>query len=273
MNFITQSFLKDIKKYLLGELCGHLVKYSWVDGNLLPPTKAMKAGIWFEFCLTGSLPKDGKIPVPEYMANGKEMMEPYRKAKHAADYIKGVMTSMGLVIIESGIKKTWGRFQGTIDIIAEASKDLVLGEIEIKKGERIVIDLKYSGLLDDWKSKHGWMWSDLQKEYHRIQAIHYSMVSKMRFFYWVTDSSHNEKDDSKQIMDPPFKIFHTPVSEFMIEQHIIEANELNAKFEFHKEIGFSPRPVFSECNKCILRSTCLDRALLPSVEIIDLNID
>ena len=83
---ITQSFFKSFRKYLDGSLCGHIIKHCWVDGKLLPASKAMKVGIWFEYCLSKALPKDGQIPQPEMMKSGKDMMEPYRKA---SNWIRG----------------------------------------------------------------------------------------------------------------------------------------------------------------------------------------
>lgn len=270
---LTQSFLKSMLKYLYGDLCGHIMQHCFVLGKLLPPTKAMKVGIYFEFCLTGALPKDGQVPQPQWMKDGKDFMEPYRKARSDAKYIKGILDSMGLKFVHFGHKLINGPYSGTVDIICEATRDLVLGGFEIKKGEQIVIDVKYSGLLEDYRSEMGWQFTDKQKEYHKIQAIHYHIITGLRFFYLVVDSSHKEKDDDGISIPPPFKFFHTPISEIMIKEHEEKLNSAFDKFRFHRDIGFTPRPIFSECNKCALREGCKDRALLPSVEVIDLNVD
>lgn len=270
---ISQSFLKAWRKYIHGDLCGHIIHHCYILGKYLPPTKVMKVGIYFEFCLTGALPKDGKIPAPEWMKSGKDLMEPYRKARNDAKYIKEMIQLMGLKIISFGHNARKGRFTGTIDLIVEATRDIVLGGFEIKAGEQIIIDLKYSGLLEDYRSEMGWQFTDKQKEYHKVQAIHYHMIEGKRFFYWVVDSGHKEKDDNDKIIPPPFQIFHTPIDKFMVEQHKLQAYADEEKFNIHKEVGFTPRPVFEDCVDCPIREGCKDKAILPSVKVIDLNIE
>jgi len=222
------------KRYLAGELCGHLITHCWVNGHLLPSSKAMKVGSFFEFCLSGALPKDGQIPVPDMMADGKKMKEPYRKASNDAKYVKKLLSDMGLKIIQISHKLTRGRFEGTVDLVCVAERDIVSADgFVIKAGQWVIVDLKYSGLIDDNWNDMGWVFKDKQKEYHKIQAIQYHYISKnLPFLFLVTDSSHKEKDDDEVPILPNVELFHTPVTEAMVEAHIIEANELEEKFEF-----------------------------------------
>lgn len=270
---ITQSFLKDFKSYLAGELCGNLVHHCWILGKLLPPSAAMHVGTYFEFCLTGAMPKEGKVPMPKYNKDGT-MASAYRKAKNDAAYVKAVMKEMGLKIISVGAKLAHGRFEGTLDIIAEATRELVIDNVTINAGEQIIIDMKYSGLLEDKWSIHGWAMTDYQKAYKKIQAVHYHMIGKkMKFFYWVVDSSHAEKDEDGVAQEPAMKVFYIPIDQEMIDQHISEGNYLFEKFEDEKLFGFNPRPVFNKCNKCALREGCADRMRFPNIETVNVNTD
>lgn len=271
---ITQSFIKSVRKYFAGEECGHLVKHQWVDGQLIEPSAAMKVGTFFEFCLTGALPKDGKIPQPEFMASGKDYTVAYRKAKADAAYVKDLIAKKGFEIVKAGIPITKGRYEGTIDILARATKDIQVGDILIKEGEMVVIDLKYSGLLEDRWNDMGWMFTDKQKEHHKTQAVQYHFVSDLKFIYCVTDSSHAERDqETKELITPEVKFFHIPVSQFLVEQHLIEGGDLEEKFNLEKEIGFVARPSFSKCMDCPLKENCADKITVPEIEVIDINVD
>lgn len=64
---ISQSMMKAVRAYLDGGDCGLVIREKYINGRLFgDATKAMKLGTYFEYILTGSLPKDGKVPQPEY---------------------------------------------------------------------------------------------------------------------------------------------------------------------------------------------------------------
>lgn len=68
---ISQSLIKDMHKYLNENYCGNLMKYKHVDKKFLPSTGVLKLGHYFEYVATGQLPKDGQIPIPEYLKSKK----------------------------------------------------------------------------------------------------------------------------------------------------------------------------------------------------------
>lgn len=280
---ISQSFIKDMREYVAGKLCGNLIIAKYLEGRLLDNEEPgqMELGSYFEFLLTGAIPKNGKVPVPQYMkskvkANGgktaglsiDDMEVGYRKAHETSKLVLQMMADMGLKIVEYNRKKTKGRFEGTIDIIAEV--------VEVKNGftwnigDRIVIDMKYSGLVGDTTpgyNKHGWRWSNIQKEYHGTQAKQYHFITGLQFYFWVNQSNQTEGDK------PIIKLFHVPVTEDMIDRHITEGNQLFSKFEFESKIGFVARPEYNRCNECQLRAECKDRHFYPIPEVVDLTIE
>lgn len=283
---ITQSFIKDMRDYFSGSLCGNIVRERWVNDRLLDdPDKepgSMELGAYFEFLLSGAIPKNGRAPVPQYMpskikSNGdttvglgiKDMYADYRKAHKAAELITGYLKDMGLKIVGVSVKRDKGRFTGVLDLVCEV--------VELKHGftwnvgDKIAIDTKYSGLVGDGKhvkNKHGWQWSNIQKEYHGTQAKQYHMISGYPFYFLVTQSNQEEAET------PIVQFFHVPVDEFMIEQHVIEANDLYTKFEFYARItGFEVRPGLNKCRKCPLFKECPDKQMYPIPEVVNLNFD
>lgn len=291
---ISQSFIKDFRDYMSGIECGNIIREKYVNDRLLEDEEpgSMDLGSYFEYILTlrllgkGSLPKNGKVPEPQYMVQPlkdvesgklkkedltvKHMYDDYRKAHANVDYLVNVFHQLGMVVTRAAVKLTKGRFEGTLDLIVQCTKDITFhGGTSWKKGTQIIIDLKYSGLMGEntWKNKHGWVWSKIQKEYHGTQAKQYHYVGNAPFYFLVTQSN-NKAGES-----PTVKLFHVPIDKFMLEQHIKEGNFLYDQFLFYKDAGFKPRPDFNKCNECQLREECKDRQLFPSVELVDLNVE
>lgn len=291
---ITQSFIKDMRDYFAGRECGHIIKAKYVDDRLLEEEEpgAMGRGAYFEWLLTekllgegkGTLPKSGKKPLPQYMASkvkangGKtdgltvaDMYDDYRKVHSTVDLIVQYLKDMGLKVKGAGIKWTRGRYEGTIDLLCECERriDFESGVI-FEIGQEIVIDLKYSGLVTGYVSmsnKHGWDWSDIQKEYHGTQAKQYFYISKGKpFFFFVVQS--NPKTDET----PVVKMFYVPVSKPMIDQHIEEGNILFTKFTTTNEFGFVPRPSLEKCSGCLLKAECSDKQTFPHPKVVDLTL-
>lgn len=271
--------MKDMREYIAGRECGNIVKRIWVDGVLIDnDSESIAAGVYFEYILAGNLPKSGEIPKAEYKISSinakrktqkwanstdeeiiasldiKDMYEPYEKAHNRAIWIRNELVGMGLKIVEVGAKRVKGRFEGGLDLICKATKKIKFSDgFVLKDGHRIIIDLKYSGLLDDKYSKHGWMMSPIQLEYHGTQAKQYHFVGDLPFFFLVCSSGK----------EPEIKFLRMVIDEHDIEMHIAEGNALMAKFEFEKEVGFVARPEFNKCRSCPLYNTCEDRHTFP----------
>lgn len=292
---ISQSFVKDMREYFAGEECGNIIREKYINDRLLEDEEpgSMARGAYFEYRLTeymlgpgkGSLPKNGKIPQPEFMpskikANKNsttglliaDMDSNYRKIENktiklVADYLTG----LGIKIVANAKTYTKGRLVGTIDLVCEATRDIqfsfrIGSGIAWKKGDRFIIDLKYSGLLNDRWNKHGWMWSKIQKEYHGTQAIQYHFITDLPFYFFVVQSNQAEADT------PEVKFFSVPVTEEDISRHLEEGNALMEKFKTTAEFGFVARPALNKCNECPLREECSDRHRFPHPEVVSINV-
>lgn len=260
---ITQSFIKDMREYLEpgSTMCGHIIRHKWIDEKLIEGSASMKLGAYFEYKVSGAIPKDGIVPRPERTATGL-LTAPYKRAEVNAGRVLKYLEDLGIQIIKFNHRLTRGRYAGQIDIIGLCTKNIVFDNgTKLSKGEEIIIDLKYSGLLDDKWSKHGWMWTDDQRKYHGTQAIQYNFVGRRRFFF-LPCSSTNETD---------IKFFEVEVSQQAIERHIIEGNDLYGQLDMINMQGsFEPRPSLSKCIDCPLRSGCTDRHDFPHPILITL---
>lgn len=259
---ITQSFIKDMREYLepVSSLCGHFMRYKWIEGKLLEGSKEMKLGSYVEFKVTGALPKDKREPFPERTQSGK-LTADYERAIENIKRIIMYFESMGFVQIQAGRTLHSGRFSGTIDVIMRATRTIKFDTgVVIKKDEEIIIDMKYSGMINERWNKHGWVWTDEQKKYHGTQAIQYHYIGKRRFFFLVC-SSKNTTD---------LKFFEVDVTDRDTTLHIDEANDLFGHFEIISQKGFEPRPSVSMCTDCILRNGCKDRHDYPHPILITL---
>lgn len=263
---ITQSFLKSFQDYESGEECGNIIKHQFVDEKLIErDSDAMAEGCYFEYKLTGALPKDGKVPEAKQTKTGFAME--YMRAAHNAEVVKKLLFELwGLKLIKVGKKITKGKHEGTIDILVEATKPMNGWMI----GDKFVIDIKYSGLLYDKWEKHGWMWSNIQKSYHGTQAKQYSYITGLPFYFLVVGNKNLLKDGVWQPTD--IKLFSVPIDEHMMQTHVDHSVHLFEKFQLLGADGLEARPSYSKCNKCPLRETCDDRHDWPHPVVVDLTI-
>lgn len=266
---ISQSFIKDMRSYLAGTTCGQVIQFKYVSKDYPDsPTAAMKLGSYFEYILTGALTRDGKVPQPEYMVtplkkNGyntegltvADMYEGYRRAHVNAVKVKEYFKTMKIEILHVGqrVEKD-GKYEGHLDVIA------------LYNGELIIIDIKYSGLIEDKWSEHGWAWIKNpndglhQRKYHGTQAIHYKFLKDgIPYYFLVVDSSNDDGNVLFARID---------VDDFATEQHIIEADELYKKFDFFSKTGFNLYPELKRCSECPLKDSCEYKSTFPKTEVV-----
>ena len=249
---ISQSLIKGYTDYLNGKLCGLLFKAKYIDKSIESiPSEAMKEGIYFEYLATGSLPKSNVVPYPETNKNG-ELKEAYKRVVQAVEFFKKVISHYKIKILKVGYVLSNDEMSGIIDIWADWD------------GEICIIDLKYSGLIDDKWNEIGWETESLpMKDNLMIQGLHYKVLAQdilgiadIPFYYFI----FNSKDSTdmkiiKQSVDPDKFFFHkTAISK--------------VKESLEKEIykGFKPYPSYRSCKDCPMFANCKERAEYPLVE-------
>jgi hypothetical protein len=195
---ISQSFVKEYSKYKQKKSCGLQVKAKYIDGIKFPSSDVMQVGNYFEFMATGCLPRTGEIPAPEmvYKGTAKEKLSTdYERANASAEFFKVVSKELNIEILETGKIISIDNRTGILDIVAKFNNRIC------------VIDLKYSGLLEDKWSEFGWETESLPyKDNLMVQAVHYTILlsevcevdyEDIDFYFFVFNSK--DPEDAKII--------------------------------------------------------------------------
>lgn len=247
---ISQSLIKDLEKYFDGQKCGHLVYEQYVNGVYSDPTDAMRQGIYFEYLATGALPKGGKVPEPDYLKDGVTLSAEYRRAKSQAELFKSLVKEMGIEIQAVGVTTEANGMVGTCDILAKW------------EGREIIIDLKYSGFINNDFEELGW--GDLygkndrgkQYRHHSCQSLQYQYLFDRPFYFWVFSSVNV----GETVM---IEMVH---DEEQLAQHVERASNASKSFMIlsaHEKAGLAAIPEYNTCKKCPIYGTCEFRANLP----------
>lgn len=274
MQVITQSLIKELFSYKMGDSCGIQVEAKYVHNIEFPSSDAMNLGSWFEYMCTGQTTKFGHIPVPDRLKPKKltkkeldsglkqedvvgELSKKYKDALIHVGVFKEMIEYNDYEIIETGAKlhdKVLG-IKGDIDIIVK------------KKGEDKIrfIDTKFSGLLDNKWEDMGWADESLEfKDKLMIQAVHYKMLGKAKygyypeFYFWVFSSTNtSDRKNIRVDVDPSRYIEH--------ETTIRQARDF---FNKSKLKGWTPKPTPKRCGECPLYGGCEFRVTLPIEQVV-----
>ena len=249
---ITQSLMKDFSDYLLGKECGLVIKAKYFDGVEFPSTEAMKLGHYFEFKATGQLPKYGEVPEPVKVYKGtakEDFSTDYKRAIQSSELYKKLIKEFQIEILSVGKTITSGFMEGTLDILA------------MVEGRRAIIDLKYSGLIDNLWSPMGWHEDSMaENEGHMIQAVHYSLLERLEsnadvdFYFWVFNSKN--PDD--------MRIYQIIIEESRFDMHLHSVFETRKRImNIAKSKSWKPYASPVKCMDCPLVKTCKHKQLLP----------
>lgn len=269
MQYVSQSMVKNFQEYKQEVLCGDIFlnryqKKKFDDAE----SKAMQLGIYFEFVLTGNLPKSGNVPNPEFTLDGKKLPPKVRTVQHMkseyklchenAGRVKFYLKEMGWDII--GVGRVFkNRKLGMV-----SDTDLVLKDVNghyFPKGTEFIGDVKYTGLLNDKWKHFGWsLETEVQRDYHNIQPMHYHLTTKLPFVYIVVSNDG----------DGEIKLMHVDFSEQDLLDYQMKVEETREAITMLNEIGWNNYPKFNKCQKCKLANRCKTKALFPPVEKIRL---
>ena len=254
---ISQSFLKEFNKYKLGETCGLQVKAKYID-NTYPRTSSevMELGNFFEFMATGSLPRDGHIPVAGVVYKGtakQRLDDKYQRAMDSALFFKKIVEFYGIEIKETGKVITQDGMTGILDISAEWN------------GRVSIIDTKYSGLLYDRWNEMGWDIDSLPEKHNlMLQPVQYKILMSLELgipvkdidFYFFVFSSSNPNDA---------KIIKVVNDEATIEQHHLAISYVKKELAKPVDVIFKAKPELLRCLDCALKENCDYRIEVPPI--------
>jgi hypothetical protein len=258
---ISQSLIKALYKYKMGEECGLKIHASYIEGFNFPSSEAQQLGNYFEYTATGQLPRDKQIPLPKVLKNGTFATDYERMNKQVQNF-KNVMDNLNFSIEQTGYKFTHKLYDGTLDILAHDNN------IKTKDNnkKRIIIDLKSTGLINDKWSEFGWANESIEeKESLMIQAIHYKMLAKYEWgiedipFYFFVFSTKNDWE---------YKLFKVNVDESTMTQHLYNLKSIKTYLDSILVNGFKAKPTFELCKGCAISITCSSYMAFPSIQEI-----
>lgn len=252
--------MKAYVDYLNEKECGVLFKANYIDKDpeaQKRPSEAMKAGIYFEYLCTGALPKSGVIPEPEIVYKGtnrEKLAAPYERAQQSAEVFKRIIEHYNIKILDKGVYLETSDINGVADILAEWD------------GEKVFIDLKYSGLIDDKWNEMGWDLESLHlKDSLMIQGVHYKLLAEKMWgiddipFYYFVFSTQDPNN---------VKIIRQEVDESRKQSHVVAVHNVLGKIKNELNNGFKPLPSLSRCNSCPISHKCEHKVDYPLIDEI-----
>lgn len=255
---ISQSFLKDYNEYKGKNICGIQFKAKHFDNVEFPTSEAMDLGNYFEYLATGCLPRNGVVPEPRlsYAGTKRETISaPFKRAMQSAELFKKIKKEYNLKINQVGLKLQSKYKNGILDIWGELN------------GRPCIIDLKYSGLIDDKWADTGWDVESLHyKEKLLVQAIQYKMLVKENYnlnydefdFYFMVFSS-------KEVNNVKLIRINVDEDSYNIHETHIESvyKQINA-MDIEKD--FVAYPSLKRCSNCPLKDSCEYKSNIPLIE-------
>lgn len=264
--YINQSLVKDLIKYQNGTLCGLVFHNKWVLKQYGSGTKSNSLGHYFEYLCTGALAKgETEAPKPDYTKTGA-LASDFELARKQSLFFHELIKRFGIKLVSAGDKVLAdNKWIGTLDILAEWESVVDYIDFEFEDNnpnKQVIIDLKYSGLLEDKWSEFGWHNDFLpKKQGTMLQAKHY------KFLFW-----------KKYGFNPPFlffvfdtkevgkvKVINVEIDDWALEQHEVFLEKAKKYFEHQLKIGFEPKPTYESCSKCQYANWCTFKITTPSV--------
>ena len=264
--YINQSLVKDLFLYKDKKLCGYVFKNKWVYKQLGTSSKANRLGHYFEYLVTGALAKGETEPQKPDTTKTGLLTTDFEKARLQSEVCRTLLQKYGITMLSAGEEVIADdKWIGTLDIRAKWDFPFKDSTYENNPEHNVIIDLKYSGLLEDKWSVFGWNLETLgSKEGTMFQAKHY------KFLFW-----------KKYGYNPPFYFFvfsSSSVGECKMIEVMISDDELaeheellhKSKVYFEKclDNGFEPLPDYNKCNKCAYEGMCLVKAETPPIHTV-----
>jgi len=255
---ISQSLIKKIWEYESGKECG--IKVKEIDILKNKPsisTKPMKLGQYFEYLCTGALLRDGSIPEMPTTNAGKPTADALR-AKKQSENFKSMVEHYGFDIIDSNKVIT-------VPIDDNYNLKVVLDVlISNQDGKIAMLDIKFTGLLDDKWNDIGWDSSRFyQRDKLKIQPIMYKHVMEkaedvpnMDFLYAIFSSKN---DTDYQIWEAAIDNYDVVMRE--LKEEIIP----NVKKYLDDMSLLEPKPEYKRCMYCPLKDECAYVAKHPEI--------
>lgn len=262
---ISQSLLKELFSYKIGEQCGLKIVAKYIANKSEESSPQMDMGNWFEYKATGQLPRSGKEPLPETLKSG-ELSVGYRRLEKQLTHYHRILESYGIEILETGKSFDSHPFaNGIADIIG------------MWDGKKVIIDIKTTAQIDNRWEKFGWGDEKFENpdspeaQHLTIQAVQYKMLAKqewgiedMPFYFFVfstTDENHAKIFEVE--VNPDRLIAH--------EEQVKQAYDYFNKSFIWKTSEDLARPQMKRCLECFVKDECPMKIDVPLIKKIQVS--
>lgn len=263
--YLTQSAIKNYLYLKQGRLCPRQFYQSlFRDDAIIRDNSSISAGKRFEYELTGALERDGSIP--NQLLTGKRGVVSLEQERISKNALAARQTlekhgfdcdtwSISLKITEQGLK-------GLLDIVALDKDDNIC-----------VIDIKYSGLIDNKYEDIAWNVSYPNRDNFiannqnaTIQAVHYKLLADLhyeedcKFYYAIFDSRPGKEGECL--------IIEMQITQDAIKKHLALCKEV---IEYINDMNpLTTKPKFSLCQKCGVVD-CKDRIKMREIFVAKID--
>lgn len=270
---ISNSLLKAYEDYQFGNMCGVLFKEIYLTKSAqTEPSEAMLLGQYFEYMSTGQMPRNGIAPQPSILKNGN-LSADYERANMQSILFKNAFDYYGFELIETG---TVLKFDMVVENKIEETKTIIKtkGILDILAYNKLtekkaIIDLKYSGLMDNRFEETSWdIDTMIQKPSKRMKILKQAI-----FYKWLWFQLYNEEIDfyffvhSSKSTDHRIFYINIPIEKVSSFGNEIFERYFSLKADWND--GFEAKPDFQECKECPVKE-CASRIKTARIYQVDL---
>jgi len=287
---ITQSLMKTLRDYHDGKgECGLQIESRYIrkEWDLYKPSDVMLLGTWFEYKITGALPKNNIIPEPLKTLTGK-LTVPYERMEKHVNNFKKLQKFLKFEIISIGTTWVWEDLAGTLDLLCLATVDIIQEKlVVVKKGKKFIVDIKSTGLLDDKWNPYGWDLANLGNKFKIItQPIHYKYIGMklfgedIPFLFFLFHS--NKENDFRIINFEVDKDVYSSDDESRTDTHEFSIKYTRDWMNYYVKNGFTSYlkdkegiiyPSVEKCAECPLKVGCKDFRIIPAIQTFYHSLD
>jgi len=274
---LSQSLIKDYQDFwnYKTQSCGYYIYKRHFQRLPVEQSDTMKLGTYFEYLCTGYVRPNDPAPEPEMVYKGtarEKLAADYERASSSAAFFKQIISHYGIEILSVGEYLLNDRMSAILDIRA------------MWDGKECIIDLKYSGLIDDKFSPYGWATESLvDRPSLTIQALHYKYLiwqieQKMNidFYYFVFSTKDAQKAKIIRINTDESAIYRHEADVAKIANYVdyhyenADAYATNIRIDYEMSKDLVARPNLARFTDCPYFSTCDKRVEVPLIEEIQL---
>lgn len=254
---ISQSLLKDYEDYLFGGMCGLYFQKIYFFGmkSKRLTSKEMRLGQWFEYKAFGGLPVYGDKPKPDYYVQGPNkgfVTDEFERAEVQAENARELLEAHEFKVKHVSPEMIFENSVTHMDLICTDMKETIFRDRkEVANPDfllEVIMDLKYTGLLEDKWKDIGWHLDSLpEKRKLMLQPTHYKWVyaakkKRIPTFYFALFSSKADLDRKliRVNIDPELISKHEDYVEKAYDEIMLA----------HEVTGFIPRPSVKNCTDC-----------------------